>query len=85
MSHRALDFHKILLASENIRKFGEKRNNLYVLDGLSLDVGHDGYSITLSNNTVSLTINFHNTFHLDSPGRSETGVFFKQLDAINSR
>ena len=84
MSHRALDFHKILLASENIRLHGEKSHELYILDGVSLNTGYDGYSITLSNNKVSLALHFHNTFNLDSPSRSDTEDFFKQLEGINS-
>lgn len=83
MSHKALDFHKILLASENVRLNGDKSSGLYTLNGITLDTGYDGYSITLKNNEVSLTLHFHNTFNLISPGRSETEKFFKQLDVIN--
>lgn len=85
MSHRALDFHKILLAGENIRLHGDNSSGIYILDGVTFNAGYDGYSITLNNNKVSLTINFHNTFNLVSPSRSETNRFFKQLDAINAK
>jgi hypothetical protein len=85
MSHRALDFHKILLASENIRMHGDKIADYYILDGVSLNTGYDGYSITLKSSKVSLTLHFHNTFNLESPSRLDTENFFKQLDGINNR
>ena len=82
MSHKALDFHKILHAAEIIRTQGEKVSGLYSLAGVTLDTGHDGYSITLSTNEVFLTIGFHNTFKLTSPGRAETERFYKLIDRV---
>lgn len=82
MSHKALDFHSILWAAEIIKSNGKLNNGLYLYQGFTLNTGYDGYSITVSSNTVDLTINFHNTFNINSPSRAETERFLRLIKKL---
>ncbi len=82
MSHHAIDFHTVLHAAEIIRPGGDRAVDDYIFEGLRLNTGFDGYSMTVANRDVSLTINFHNTFHLDSLSRDKTDDFYKHLQRI---
>ena len=83
MKNESLDFRKVLHAAEIVRQQGVREEyGDYVYKGIRYNSGHDGYSITLSDREVALTVNFHNTTRLDSPSRSKTEAFYKHLDRI---
>ncbi|WP_119396265.1 DUF3081 family protein [Salinibius halmophilus] len=77
---KTLDFHTILTAAEIIRERGERNNDgAYRLDGVEFHSSIDGYSVTLKSQDVTLTVNFHNTYNIESPGKDAEEKFFKRL------
>lgn len=83
MDHK-IDPQKALIVFDKITRFGEKRGERYHLSGLQAQQSFDGYSVTLSDEKVSLTINFHNTFQLDAPDNIALETFISKLDNIHS-
>ena len=64
-------FHKIL--SE-----GERAGDHYHLNGLTAYSDFDGYTATLCNDYVSLSIYFHNKFSFTFSNRKERSLFLKK-------
>lgn len=80
---KTLDFHTILTAAEIIRENGKRsEDGSYRLEGIQFVSSFDGYSVTLNGKEVSLTVNFHNTFNIESPSKDSEESFFKQLRKI---
>lgn len=75
---------ELLRAFEHIRRNGEQRGDAYFLNTLRGDIGHDGYTVTISDETVSATVNFHNTIHVDAPGRKALGQFQERISSLNA-
>lgn len=61
---------------------GTKTDKGYELDGLTADTGFDGYTVSLSDGAVTLTLMFHQTFSVDSPNSRATETFIKRLDGL---
>lgn len=80
---KSLDFHTILTAAEIIRQNGQPdKDGGYRYQGVSFIPSIDGYSVSLRNKEVLLTVNFHNTYHIDAPSRAAQEQFFKSLRTI---
>ncbi len=82
MEHK-IDPQKALMVFDKITRYGEKAGDLFHMNGLSACQSFDGYSVTLSDGKVSLTINFHNTFHLDAPNSIALDNFIELMDKIH--
>lgn len=77
---KTLDFHTILTAAQIIRERGQRSDDgSYRLEGIEFQSSIDGYSVTLSSTEVSLTVNFHNTYHIKSASKEAEEKFFKKL------
>jgi hypothetical protein len=64
---------------------GTKTDKGYELDGLVADTGFDGYTVTLGDGAVTLTLMFHQTFSVDSPNSRAIENFIKRLDVMLDR
>lgn len=71
-----------LRAFQTVIDNGTKTDKGYELDGLTADTGFDGYTVTLSDGSVTLTLMFHQSFSVDSPSSRATENFIKRLDAV---
>ncbi len=74
-----LTARELLLAFERIKEHGKQKDGEYHYHGLSANLGHDGYTLTLANNEVSATVQFHNTLQINSPNRGALKTFNKQV------
>lgn len=67
-----------------IIEFGEKSGQEHFYLGLYADQGFDGYRITLRDELVSVTIEFHNKFHIDYPNHKALELFIAKIQRIDS-
>jgi hypothetical protein len=74
----------VLQAADKIRQHGEKRQWDYLLDGVSLMISPDEYTIELRSSNVSLSLFFHNKFKVNSNKQSDLEDFYKILERIST-
>lgn len=74
----------VLQAADKIRQHGQRREWDYLLEGISLMISPDEYTIILKNSKVSLSMFFHNKFKVDSNKQSELEEFYVLLEHIVS-
>ncbi|MFT6029650.1 MAG: hypothetical protein ACI8O8_001386 [Oleiphilaceae bacterium] len=74
----------VLQAADKIRQYGEKRDWDYLLDGISLMISLDEYTIELRSSTVSFSLYFHNKFKVDAKKQSDLEEFYKLIQRIAS-
>ena len=72
-----------LQAFEKIRKNGKKTDLGFKLSGLTAITSHDGYTISVVNDYVNLTIFFHNKFSFEANNQKEKQAFLEKLNQIN--
>ncbi|MFT5717515.1 MAG: hypothetical protein ACI9T7_001707 [Oleiphilaceae bacterium] len=73
----------LLLAAEKIRQHGEKQEDFYVLDHVQLEMSYDGYTITLKDQKVAITVFFHNKIKSDYRNMSDLEVFYQRVMRIS--
>ncbi|SEA21845.1 DUF3081 family protein [Alkalimonas amylolytica] len=54
----------------------------YLLDGVQVSAGFDGYELFFDNSRVQLTLGFHNTWHSNADSEKLLDEFFQQLEQI---
>ena len=72
----------VLLAAEKIRTLGIARDGKYVYRQISLEISYDGYTVTLSNPTVSLSLFFHNKVKATYKRMSDLESFYQSLKNV---
>jgi hypothetical protein len=73
----------LLLAAEKIRQHGEKQDENYVLDHVQLHMSYDGYTITLKDQKVSITVFFHNKIKSDYRNMADLESFYQRVIRIS--
>jgi len=73
----------LLLAAEKIRQLGEKQEETYVLDHVQLEMSYDGYTITLKDKKVAITVFFHNKIKSDYRHMSDLESFYQKIMRIS--
>lgn len=73
----------LLLAAEKIRQHGEKQGEYYALDYVQLEMSYDGYTITLKDQKVAITVFFHNKIKSDYRSMSDLEGFYKRVMRIS--
>ncbi len=79
MEHK-INKHQLLKVYSKISKFGRVQSNGHVLDGIYAESDWDGHNLFLSNQHVSIRVQFHNTFKVEFKHMFHFEEF---LDAIN--
>lgn len=69
---------------ETIVTKGVKNGDQHCFNGLCASSDFDGYTITICNEAVSLTIQFHNKFTMDFPNSKAKAAFLQQLDEMDN-
>ena len=72
----------ILQAADKIRTFGERREWDCLLEGVSLVISPDEYTIELRTSKVSLSLYFHNKFKVDAQKQSDLEEFYAAVERI---
>lgn len=79
-----VDVRKALAVFEKITRLGIKSGDDWVFDQMRVNSGFDGYTITLSDQYATLTVNFHNTFHVECSSHQKLQLFVEHLERIHS-
>ena len=85
MSENRFDVHQALRVFAIVMKYGEKMNKDYTLDGLTVSSADDGYTVTLTNGFVVLSIFFHNSYDIQFKTEHELEQFQRALDEIDAK
>ena len=64
---------------------GKHANGEHHLNGLSANSGYDGYSVTIHNDYVSLSIHFHNSMNFEYTSLREKELFMEKLELIDRK
>ncbi len=80
--HDKLSARDLLLAFNCLREEGEQRGDSYYLNVLHGDAGHDGYTVTLSDGTVTATVGFHNSVQVDAPNHQALEQFIERVEKL---
>lgn len=82
-----LDSKFLLRVFGKIEQSGEAADNPqgpgFMLDGVSVSAGFDGYDLYFSNGKVQLTLGFHHKWHSDAESTSDMEEFITQLKNID--
>lgn len=78
-----VDVRTALAVFEKITRLGTKSGDDWVFDQMRANSGFDGYNITLSDQHATLTVNFHNTFHVDCSSHQKLQSFVEHLERIH--
>lgn len=78
-----LDSKMILRVFEYIQQHGEIIDDLKCVDGIFAYTDYDGYTIYLKSNTVTLTLGFHNTYHLEYDAQNHKESFYQSVNRLN--
>lgn len=73
----------LLLAAEIIRERGQQVDGGYVLDQVKLMISHDGYTVSLSNQLVTLHLYFHNKIGIECQKAKDVDDFYDRLVKIS--
>jgi len=76
---RHIEPRVILLAAEKIRQEGTLMDGKHVHQQISLEISFDGYTITISDLNVSLSLFFHNKIKVESKHTRDIDVFYSKL------
>jgi hypothetical protein len=77
-----VDVRTALAVFEKVSRLGNKSGDDWVFDQMRANSGFDGYTVTLSDQYATLTVNFHNTFHVDCDNRQDLQSFVEHLERI---
>lgn len=73
----------MLRVFNTVRDRGERRNEAYFWQGMTVSSDFDGYNLSLSDGHCHLTVHFHNKFTFDSPNRVLRQEFLDLLKRID--
>tara|TARA_R110002167_G_scaffold106131_7_gene272513 strand:- start:1450 stop:1734 length:285 start_codon:yes stop_codon:yes gene_type:complete len=83
MMEKHIEARILLQAADKIRQHGQKRELDYLLEGTSLMISPDEYTIELRSSKVSLSFYFHNKFKVDAKKERDLEDFYKILERIS--
>lgn len=77
-----LDSRLVLSVFEKIKEHGEVVEGGHKLENIKAYTDHDGYTIFLEDNQVSLRYGFHNQYHFDYEHADHLAQFESRLKVI---
>ena len=78
-----LNVRQVLRVFNAIRQHGQKRGGEFYLDDIVASTSYDEYTLTLSNEYVTLQVFFHNKLSLQFSSRRQRVLFLDKLAAID--
>ena len=82
MEHK-IDKHQILKVFSKISKHGHVKSNGHVLDGIYAESDWDGYNLFLSNQNVTIRVQFHNTCKVEFKHKFHFEEFLETINKID--
>ena len=82
MDERKVNIKQSLLVFQRLVDSGVRRGGYYCLGDIRGQSDIDGYTVELTNGTVTLRIYFHNRYDIDFPNRRSLEIFLQQLEEI---
>jgi len=80
---KTIEAKVLLLAAEKIRQHGLKQGDYYTIDQVQLELSYDGYTVTLKDSKVAITVYFHNKIKADYRHMNELEGFYKRVVRIS--
>ena len=77
-----MDIRVALSVADKITTYGERRGEGFFLAGLLATPSFDGYTVTISDEKVSMDIQFHNKFILDYESKKSLNEFMLKLERV---
>ena len=78
-----LDIRVALSVFDKVISKGQKKEDTFFLSGLYATPSFDGYTVTLSDEKVTLSIGFHNKFNLEHDSKKSLNEFMLKLERVN--
>ena len=72
----------LLLAFNEIQRRGSEDNGRYQLGQLYGEIGHDGYTVTVSDEQVSVTVGFHNSLIFNTHSKLALQQFRERVETL---
>lgn len=72
----------LLEAFDTIQRHCEPQDGQYVFGPLRANAGHDGYTVTISDDNVEATVGFHNSVRVDAASSQALVMFKERLDSV---
>lgn len=72
----------VLRAAERIRQRGLVKDGKHVYEQMSLEISYDGYTISVSDAKVTLTLFFHNTVKATFKQSKDLEDFYRHLSRL---
>lgn len=79
---RKVDVALALRAYQNILDHGQRDEDSFVYKGLRASTDFDGYTVTLSDGTITLRIFFHNRFAMEPNDGKAVDQFLLRLNRV---
>lgn len=78
-----LDNKFLLQVFDKIRQYGDKKDDRYLLNGITAFTDMDGYTLYVEDPKVKLQYGFHNQYHYDYESKDDIASFEKKLKEID--
>lgn len=78
-----MNIRKALTVFQKVLDNGERNGENFELNGLRASYGFDGYTATLSNDYVTLTIQFHQRYSFEYSSTKEKLAFIDKIEAMS--
>jgi hypothetical protein len=78
-----LDSKLLLRVFDKIRQHGTKKEDQYLLNGITAYTDLDGYTLFVEDSNVKLQFGFHNQYHFDYDSESQFETFEKRIKQID--
>ncbi|UTW44283.1 DUF3081 family protein [bacterium SCSIO 12696] len=80
-----IDIRVALRAFNKITTDGDRIDDKYHLNGLTAYTDFDGYTVSIQNDFVSLTVFFHNKFSFKYTNNKEKIAFLEKLNVLGKK
>ncbi|WP_169713982.1 DUF3081 family protein [Oceanicoccus sagamiensis] len=77
-----IEIRVALSVFDKVMTNGERQGEAFFLDGVYAMPSFDGYTVTLSDDKVNLSIQFHNRFNVEYDTKKSLNEFMLKLDRI---
>mgnify|MGYP001083839183 CR=1 FL=1 len=82
MSEQRFDMHQVLRVFAIVTQYGVRDERGYVFEGLIAKGSEDGYTVEISDNAVTLSVYFHNTYDVQFETQEQLDQFQLKLKAV---
>ena len=81
----AIDVKQALRVCNKIMSHGQRLDGAYKLGDLTAQSDYDGYTLTLADHAVTLSIFFHNKHQLDCKRAIELEAFLQKVEKLDKK